>query len=361
MKNNMNLRYFCYHFKSTWLRMAIIVFICIIIAGVAAHDTYADYDRWLNYRENYPDHLIELRLTLSLGVFAAMAIILNLLLPMIELSRFNNRRYLDSAFTYPISRTALFSVHLITGYLHFLAGFTTSYLVYSIMLLRFAKHFDYSYIIAFFFISLVWSAFYYIFNAFFFSMCNATADGVLTALTWQYILCPAVAIVGDTLSISRLPDFSLFFIIFVPYTDICQYCTERGVLSGGRLDLLSTLLRMLDETYISVNSYLVWYLCIVAVIGAGLCALMIYTFNKKRAESAGEISYSPISYKTLIPTIVFILLYFGFEDSLTLFGMLALVFATIAYVIYRRSVKLKPFDLAVLGICFVLVIAGFLQ
>lgn len=362
----MNLRYFCYHFKSTWLRMAIIVFICVIIAGTTAHSTLSQYEYWLDKKVNYPGSDYTLQLTLSLGIFAAMSIILNTILPAIELSIFNNRKYLDSGFSFPISRTAIVTTHLLTGFINFIVPFVASYISYTLMLLPILKYFDLKYIWEFFFLSILWSVLFYLFNAFFFSMCNSTADGVITSLSWQFILCPLLLVITDWLDLTNNGNLSLFGIVWYPYADICQYYTSMAVKRTDDPDLLQSINRYISKNIsenmeIELNSYLTCYFLIVTALAVVLGIATVYFFNRRRAESAGEVSSSLVSYKVLIPLSVFLLLYIGSISSMLVFGLIALIFSTIAYIIYRRTIRLKVFDIIVIGLCFILFMIGFLQ
>ena len=80
---------------------------------------------------------------------------------------------------------------------------------------------------------------------------------------------------------------------------------------------------------------------------------ILYFFNKKRTESAGEISNTPFSYKVLLPVCTGLLIYWAFEGEAAIISILALIFSIVGYIIYRRGVKLKIFDIVVISACFV--------
>jgi hypothetical protein len=267
---------------------------------------------------------------------------------MLELACFNNRKYLDSAFSFPISRTTLISVHLINGFVQFLAAYTVSFIWYTIALLPCADKINFGALWSFFFISLLCSLFYYSVNAFFFSVCNSSVDGFLTAGAWQFIICVVLLTFSEMFNLN-IDSETLLTILWMPLVQICEYFSNisRGSSYQPVPDLGT------DNPYAMLI-----YLILVPLLTALFVAGLLWFFNKKRAESAGEISNTPFSYVSLLPVGSFLLIYWAFEGGTAIIAIFALIFSTVGYIIYRRSVKLKVFDIVVIAACFICFLMG---
>lgn len=346
----MTIRYFKQHSRSTLIRFAIIAFICLVVATLISQAVIDDYDSWKSYvdRESYYQNKpYEYRWSVNpqLGVHVFIIVFLCTALPMIELSAFNSRRYLDSAFSFPISRTSMVSVNLINGYLQFLLSYTLAFIWYAVRLVHCADKLNFEPIWDFFFISLLYSLFLYAFNAFFFSLCNSTADGAIVAIAWQHIFCPIALTYTEIFDIKWYDQ--LLFIVWYPLGEISEHC---GDLARGDASV--------PDLGTQNNHAMLICLIVIAVLALLFIAGTIFFFSRKRAESAGEISDTPIGYKVLIPVITGILLYWALEAGGGIISLLALIFATVSYIIYRRGVRLKAFDIVVIGACFACFIMG---
>lgn len=347
------LRYFKHHAKDTLIRAAIITFICLVIVTMVAQGVNETYTRQKEYSDNwyvygYPEGYTW-SLNSQIGFFVAFSAILTTLLPMLELSCFNSRKYLDSAFSFPISRISLISVNLLNGFVQFLAAYTLSFIWYTIALLPCADKVNYPALWSFFFISLLCSLFYYSVNAFFFSVCNSTVDGFLTAVAWQFIIALVLFTLDDMIS-GSFEEETVLTILWMPLVQICDYFSS---ISRGRSVVVPDL--GTDNPYAMTI-----YLIVIPILTVLFVAGMLYFFNKKRAESAGEISNTPFSYKVLLPVCTGLLIYWAFESEPAIFSIFALIFSTVGYIIYRRTVKLKIFDIVVISACFVCFIMGLL-
>ena len=97
--------------------------------------------------------------------------------------------------------------------------------------------------------------------------------------------------------------------------------------------------------------FIVW-----GVIGVACAIGYFYTFKKKGAQLAGEISNSWFGYRLLIPIYGYSLhLLTGIEGLLTILIFAAMI---IGYIIYRRSFKLKTSDLIVTACGIIPMIIG---
>ena len=349
---NMTLRYFKQHSRSTLIRFAIIAFICLVATTLLTQGIVQDYHSQKEFENRngvyYYYEFNQWYVYPSLGFHVFILTILCTGLPMVEMSSFNSRKYLDSAFSFPISRVSMLSVNLINGYLQFLLAYTISFVWYAIRLAPCADKLNFAPIWGFFFLSLLYSLFIYSLNAFFFSLCNSTVDGAITAIAWQHILCPVMLTLVEMFNISStrysINTILRCGIIWYPIGEISEI---YGDLASGR-------------PYLTENDFKpIPIIMIVATVLAILfTAGTLFLFNRKRTESAGEISTSIVSYKLLIPVCAAMLIYWAMEASAPIISLFALIFATVAYIIYRRSVRLKFSDIAVIAICFATFLIG---
>ena len=115
----MVVRYFKQHSRSTMIRFAIITFICLVAVTLITQGIIQDYNRnkevYETYRNSYYGYDHDWRVYPALPFHVFIIVILCTGLPMVEMSAFNSRKYLDSAFSFPISRVSMLSVNLING------------------------------------------------------------------------------------------------------------------------------------------------------------------------------------------------------------------------------------------------------
>lgn len=344
----MTIRYFKQHSRSTMIRFVIIAFICLVAITLLTQGILDDYYRDLEYAERKDTfgYVYNWYVRPGLGFHVLIIALLCTGLPMVELSAFNSRKYLDSAFSFPISRVSMLSVNLINGYLQFLIAYTVSFIWYAIRLAPCADKLYFTPIWEFFFISLLYSLFLYCFNAFFFSLCNSTVDGAITALSWQHILCPIMFTLYDMFDISA-KNFDLDVLFY----GIAWY--PLGVISEAYGDAAAGFSGFSEDVKGIVITTIV-----VSVLAIVFCFGTLFFFGRKRAESAGEISNTPVSYKVLIPVCSAMLLYWSLEGGGGIVSLFALIFSTVSYIIYRRGVRLKVTDLVVIGACFACFVMG---
>ena len=339
------------------IRFAIITFICLVAVTLLTQGIVQDYNRNKEYYETYGRPYTyyygydnDWYVSPVLPFHVIIIVILCTGLPMIEMSSFNSRKYLDSAFSFPISRISMLSVNLINGFLQFLLAYTISFVWYAIRLAPCADKLNFGMIWAFFFISLLYSLFLYCFNAFFFSLCNSTVDGAITAIAWQHILCPLMLTLVDMFNFDTKDfdlDYLFYGIVWYPLGTISEIYDSAA--AGSRYYY-----NHFEKDIKSIPIIMI----VVTVLAILFAAGTLFFFNRKRTESAGEISDTPVSYKVLIPICAAMLLYWSLEGGGGIVSLFALIFTTVGYIIYRRGVKLKFSDLVVIGICFAVFMLG---
>ena len=336
------------------IRFAIITFICLVAVTLITQGIVQDYNRNKEFYETYHPYYYgndnDWYVSPILPFHVFIIVILCTGLPMIEMSSFNSRKYLDSAFSFPISRISMLSVNLINGYLQFLLAYTISFVWYAIRLAPCADKLNFAPIWGFFFLSLLYSLFIYSLNAFFFSLCNSTVDGAITAISWQHILCPLMFTLVDMFNLGNKDfdlDYLFYGIVWYPLGTISEIYDSAA--SGSRYYY-----NHFEKDVKSIPIIMI----VVTVLAILFCAGTLFFFSRKRAESAGEISDTPVSYKVLIPICAAMLLYWSLEGGGGIVSLFALIFSTVGYIIYRRGVRLKVSDLVVIGVCFACFVMG---
>lgn len=346
------LGYFKLHSKKSLIRFLIIAFICLVVVTLVTQGIISDYDGNKLYEQTEAKHHYNTfiwSVDPQLTFMAVIVAILTTILPMAELAAFNNRRFLDSAFSFPISRSAMLSVHLVNGFLQFLISYSLSYIWLAIRLLHCADKLNFAPIREFFFMSLLYACFLYSFNAFFFSLCNSTADGAIVAISWQFILCPVALTLTEMFNIKWFDQILL--IVWMPLMRISSHC---GTLAKG-YDSYPNLSTGFDHAILAS-------LICAAALAILLCGLTIHFFNQKRAERAGELSDTAVGYKLLIPLCTAMLIYWAITADASIISILALIYSTVGYIIYRRGFKFRMPDIIVIAaslLCSLMAITSF--
>ena len=94
----------------------------------------------------------------------------------------------------------------------------------------------------------------------------------------------------------------------------------------------------------------VFWFCFWSVVGVAAAVLAFVLADKKKTESAEEISNSIFGYKLLIPLIAFpFILSNGVLDGYYNEALLVTIGAAVAYTVYRRGVHYKKSDYIIVG------------
>jgi len=87
------------------------------------------------------------------------------------------------------------------------------------------------------------------------------------------------------------------------------------------------------------------------VMGIICLVLLYFTFKKQRVEKVEDISNSPIGYKFLIPFYVISFMLVAYDPLIVVIGVIAML---VAYIVYRRTFKIKKWDIIMIGITIVI-------
>lgn len=329
-------RYLLYRIKNSILRTLIFTIFSVLITQTELR--ICNDDAYIEYR------------TSGLYIFATVLGIVASLIPFFELAGFKNRRNLDTLFFFPIKRGKMALAIYISGLLQVITVYTVTYIAGFIFLdTNTYYYFALSYMLPYFFLSLLLGVVIYSIFMFLFSQANTVVDGVLFCLLWIYLL----HIVGYTV-IQEI--FSLYDTTSAPIRrawNAANNLSQWGIIYTP-INHLTVLFQDLIEIndpprwdrsaeLIRKHSYMffAW-----GAVGVAAAVGYIYSFAKRGAEKAGEISRSWLGYKILIPIYGYcLILLTAYDSGPSSLSFLSFALMIIGYVIYRRSFKLKKSDI----------------
>ena len=177
------LRYLGYELKkSLWRTVifsAISVSLCLMITR-SCTDTIYD-----NYKNT------------GIATLAVLISIFAVLIPILELSGFKNRRNLDTLYFFPIKRTGMALVHFVSGFIQLAVIYTVTFASWFLYLLLTTSCFALGYMIPYYFATLAIGLVMYSFFCFTFSLGNNVADGVILMLLWSFVASVVIATLFD--------------------------------------------------------------------------------------------------------------------------------------------------------------------
>lgn len=264
-------------------------------------------------------------------------VILIYLVPLLEFSFFKKRINLNCAYSMPISRRAMGTVHYLTGAITITTVYTLSYLANFILLLtRGEGHYVFQPMIEHYFLTLLFGLAFYSLMSFVFNEANTAGDGICFMFLWTFVLFFVAAFCRpyfnfrtETNPIYGSNPFEVISSLTYHYQRFCEvdYTPSPYDLSFW------------EKSWIPI------WLIIWILIGIAAALGLIFTFGKRRMEKTEEISDSFFGYRVLIPiyavTNMFILKSFTFW---VIFEILALI----GYTIYRRGFRYKLSDIIIL-------------
>lgn len=258
-----------------------------------------------------------------------VAVVLCFIFIAFELSAFNNRRFLDTAYSLPISRGALVVSHLAAGYVQTAIVLTVCFAVTAAQLSRVADEIVFGELLLYYLLMLVMLLGFYCFVALAFSLANNTFDGIGLSAMWSFLPLIFFSAVGERTG-------SLEFII--EYTNPYTFLME---------------LTSLFEHRINKEAAGFGYIPIYILVSLAFAALFIFLtamrYSRRRTERAGEISGHPLAYRTVIPVyaLSFGILLGNMENPVII--ALMLCGTIIGFVVFKRGFKFNKFDFIEMG------------
>ncbi|MBR6784112.1 MAG: hypothetical protein IKM32_05395 [Clostridia bacterium] len=324
---------------------AITAMLCAILAGNAQPHEYS---------------YLHVFLPTEVALFA-----LCLIIPAWMFSPLKKKNCLDCCYSFSISKRALGLTHYLIGLIAVLVPFTAGYVcTLAVSAIRripisFNLYLLYHFLLAAVAITVVYSI-----AVFAFEKANSVFDGVVMIAVYMValsiILDGAYSVyqgcvrlyfghtIAETTGEDAIQYFKYYYTGFNSDNGMPQYyfyCL-LGAFEDSAQKISET---PLNEFFAEIQNT-VW-LC--AWIGIGVLSAFgaVRGFDCKNAEKASEISDSVFAYKTLIPTVALTFAVGnGVFDDKTLYCGVATIACFIAYIVYRRSTRLKKADVAVISI-----------
>ena len=285
---------------------------------------------------------------------------------------------LDCLYSLPITKRGIGVVQYLLGIIAVFVPFVSSYAVIIIDNISYGLfgNIAQEYLVAHFIVCLIAGFVIYSLSCFAFERANSVIDGIIMIGVYLVVLYFIAFSVGSIINKTSYFIFRAEFDETIkngiipstrPESFYLRVFEERGIPFEAFRELLREL-RTDAEWAWAYSSYTtnfletpsnIFWLVLWCAIGLLSAFGVIYGFDKKKAESAEEISNSIFSYKLLIP-FTFILSNVNYAifrgDTTACISMT--VACIVAYTIYRRGVKYKKSDYIVMSIMISLTICS---
>ena len=251
------------------------------------------------------------------------------------------RRSVDLWYSLPVSRLGLMFVRTVGGFALVLVPYTVSYWLGFTVIACSENLFHLVWYVPFFFASIPVGLLLYGVNAFVFTRANTVGDGILFMLLWAFVFLAALAYPNAYLN--NLPHEMTNATYYISYGPM-------GWLFSGFANAVRTgRVSIPDPAFL----YTFW-----SILGAAAYFGLFFTAKRHPAENAGRISDSWFGYRVLIPAYLFC----GASTLGNIFSLytlpslaMLLVAGLVAFIVYRRSFRLRSQDVLSL---FIPVLAG---
>ena len=351
-------QYFKYHFRSTFLRLIIMMAIVLVVSFINIESVVGlRYDQ-VRIQTGYGYYISDSSQRFIVGsnvrleTYTTMFAMLCTLMPIFELYCFRSRRNLDTMFTLPVSRTKMLFAHLLNGWIHVIIAFTAEAAIIFTVLRQEKYWVNESYLFGYYFVLLGVGLALYLFFSFVFLQGNTIIDGIVFMGAWSFAFEMIVWVV-DTISwefnknhvgtlnywLSRIENSVIFYSPFDRINELFENFM-------GIEDASSYPKYHIDNIYdykIEANIGIAFW----CTIGIVCLVLLYFTFKKQRVEKVEDISDSPIGYKFLIPFYVISIILWEYDPLVVAVGIIAML---VAYIIYRRTFRIKKWDIIMIGI-----------
>ena len=348
-------KYFAHRAKGTLPRFFIIATLILIylVPQLLNMPAFFGTDSWYVYKNLGRD------MADRFNSITAVNCILCTVIPILEFSGFHNRKNADTMLSMPISRPKLALVHYLNGAWQLVAIWSACIFTYAAVVYQHGEkcyevtgyflYGDMKMFIPYYFTAVLCALLVYSFFVLVFNFANNVADGVVFVLA--YILAVWVLAVG----------FGDLFHVDIPFlSDLIPYSLILNVddwfFAGLMNDnfMLKTVFKngwMLERMIIPAVIALVGILVFLG------CFILLFTY--KKAEKLEGISSFALGYASLIPvygmSISAICFVNGADVQNIAFVVIPMV---VAYMIYRRSFKLKVSDVVMIVLTIALMFAA---
>lgn len=326
--------YFKYQLKKQLLPLAVLVISTLVVYVFPA--LMDNYGSWNNPQTDYV--YLNLHVSNILVALGMMCVVM----PIYMLSYKMTKRSADLYYALPLSRTKIFAVHFLVGFLYLICAYTIGYWLGFVIIAVKVKRLFLIYYLWIYLASLVPAFIVYAITAFAFTRANTVSDGIIFVTLLHFvpvlIMSTAETLLWRFGITSYINSTSYFF--FAPLDSAgrlisaISYGPEKvSVWTFTFSDITANLAAR------SVNDLIG---CLFAFIAAcAATAGMFLTEKECKAENCGQISESIFGYKTLIPLFTVCLMVSLTEYFTESIALIILAFcAFIATIIYRRTIKI---------------------
>ena len=282
---------------------------------------------------------------------AAILLILSYVVPVMQFSYRMKRRSTDLWYSLPIRRSELVLVRSIGGMALILIPYTISYWLGFTVIACSENIFSIGWYVPLYFAAIPAALCLFGINSFCFTRANTIHDGIIFIIALNLALLMPFLCLNSYYyrSASKFMQYGLGLLPFVAPIHIFLVFNALILNHGG---------------YSADFTLIVCILC--AAEGAAAYFGLFWTASRQKAENAGQISDSVFGYKTLIPWYVFFSIVTTTSPLFGLLGSVSLplislimnfIYGLIAYFVYRRSFRIKKYDLLVLAITCIAAVA----
>lgn len=364
--------YFKYEVKKS-LPQFLILFVLFFVIYVIPTAT-TNFGNWWQYQDNEAEFGLEI---LSFGLIASCLIV-----PIFKFEYKMKKRSVDLFYSLPISRTKVFAVNFIVGFLEIIAAFTVAYAIgVVISIFRIENIYPWWYLVLYF-ASIIPCFMIYSFVTFFFIKGNTTIDGILFVLMALISLAVFVSFIAGNFT-SDIYGYGSNFFVFTPLVKIVGalqnkvgWDTNAKPLFNFNVDqmivyIMDDSVEGYHEAIVADYSNVKESVCLIVssilfvAISIACTISMFKTEKNVKAENCVQISESWFGYKTFIPFYAFMAienaaLYFE-ELSIILLAVYTFIFY-LANVVYKRSFKIGKKQVIIIAVVTVVaVIFGFVM
>lgn len=340
-------KYLSHRIKSTYILTVVLCLFAIILIATTLRVRQYSYlvDEFDSF--GYPSGKQELHEGVSIRNLGIIFVILGALctiIPALELSGLKNKRNADTIYSLPIDRRALGAAHFANGFLQILAVYICSAVTVAIMIIpRSIGFLHLQYLTPLLLLPIPAALLLYSYFCFLFNEANTTTDGcvfIVAGILVPFVFCQTMdmydLIVNDKLVPSIFNKMNATHSL--PYFNLCKIYD----IFGGGLNH-----RNLSFSYDNLDITMIVIWCIIGLLAAGGFYL---AFSRKRTEKIGDISSSFAGYRSIIPIGMFCIASYSFDGQEIVLCIIGAIAAIIGYMIYRRSLRMKPRDFICIAI-----------
>ena len=335
-------KYFCYELKKNLRTLTVLTVLCALFVGVVMMNATLFYSRPV-YDENYNTVLgyQKENYTNGIGWFCAVLVVLCVFVP-VHIFRFKmNKRGVDALYSLPVKREKLYLAKTLVGLILVAVPFTACYIAgVGVVAVR-ENYFYFGWYFPAYFALLGTGVCLFGIYAFLFTRGNTVADGLVFMFAWTFLT--------ELFAVRLANGFELLgFEKLAEVFHDSNYFDLDYMLVGGPIHIAEEFSRLLND---GSSKYLVWQVVVACVAFGALGYALLFTLLKKdKAENAEQISSSWWGYKTIVPAYaVLVLASFDMVDSALIVVVVTLIAEVVAYIAYRRKVKLRWTDWAAIG------------